>query len=127
MADPIEEQIASIREAILGRKGIDPVVLDVRGLSGVTDFFVIASATGAPHLKALSAAVSRALRAASVRRRSAGTAESGWVVLDGLDVVVHLMTRELRERYALEALWSDAPRLPVEDPEAGCGSERKEG
>lgn len=116
MDGSIEEQIGAIREAIEERKGMDPMVLDVRGLSSVTDFFVIASATGTPHLKALTTAVTRVLRSGKApRHRSAGTAESGWVVLDGLDVIVHLMTRPLRERYGIEALWADAPRLEMGD------------
>ena len=106
------QQATLARDAIEHRKGIDPVLLDVRGLSGVTDFFVLTSGGSAPHLKALAAEVTQRWRDAGIPRvRTTGAVESGWLVIDGLDVVVHLMSPELRARYALEDLWSDAPRI----------------
>lgn len=106
------QQADLARDAIEHRKGIEPVLLDVRGLSGVTDFFVIASGGSTPHLKALAAEVTQRWRDAGISRvRTTGTVESGWLVIDGLDVVVHLMSPEPRARYALEDLWSDAPRI----------------
>lgn len=111
-----EAQAEEARKAIRNRKGLHPVVLDVRGLSGVADFFVIAAGGSPPHLKTLAAEVTKRWRETEQRRvRKTGAVESGWIVIDGLDVVVHLLSPELRERYALESLWSDALRVADED------------
>lgn len=94
------------------KKGQHPVVLDVRGLSGVTDFYVIVSGGSPPHLKALAAEIAHRMKAAGLAKyRASGSPESGWMVVDLLGVVVHLFTAEAREYYALEDLWRDAPRL----------------
>ncbi|MCC5849280.1 MAG: ribosome silencing factor [Verrucomicrobia bacterium] len=83
-------------------------ILEVRDVSSVTDFFVIATGTGVPHLRALASEVEKACKNHRVRaRRKGGSPFSGWMVIDFADVVVHVMTRELREFYALEQLWSD--------------------
>ena len=94
------------------KKAENVALLDVRGLTSVTDFYLIATGTSSPHLKALSTQLSKSLglEGASRARRS-GTPESGWIVSDYLDVVVHVFTRETRERYALDQLWNDAPRV----------------
>lgn len=87
-------------------------VLKVREVSSVTDYFVIATATAVPHIKALTDEVEIACRDKKIRcRRKGGSPESGWRILDYGDVVIHVMTRELREFYALEQLWSDANTL----------------
>lgn len=84
-------------------------MLDVTGLSPVTDYYVIVTGNSSPHLKALLAEVEKALREHGVRCfRSAGTPESGWIVADYLDFVVHVFTAELRDYYQLERLWNDA-------------------
>ena len=117
-------QAEQARDALINRKGIDPVLMDVRGVSGVTDYFVIAAGGSAPHLKALATEVARRWRAAGVARaRTTGSVDSGWVVMDGLDVVVHLMTPDLRKRYALEDLWSDAPRIAEGEPAESWGTD----
>jgi len=87
-------------------------VLDVRKISTVTDFHVICTGSNTRHLKALMDACETALGevGVSVHRRS-GTPESGWMILDCLDFVVHLFTAKTREHYGLETLWKDAPRL----------------
>ncbi|MCX7818956.1 MAG: ribosome silencing factor [Kiritimatiellae bacterium] len=102
-----------VRSAAEEKKGQEPVILDVRTLSSVTDFFVIVTARSTPHLRALRDEVERAMKATGGVRawRVSGTPESGWIVQDYLGVVVHLMTEEKRRYYALELLWNDAPRL----------------
>ncbi|MBU4460315.1 MAG: ribosome silencing factor [Verrucomicrobia bacterium] len=100
------------RTAAEEKKGIDTVILDVRGVSGVTDYYVIVTGTSAPHLKALDAEISRALKGAGrPAHRATGGSDSGWIVRDFLGVVVHLMTAEMRQYYAIEDLWGDAPRV----------------
>ena len=100
------------REALVDRKAGDVVVLDVRKLSSVTDYFVLATASNGPHLKALDAAFQDALASRGVPAvRRSGSPASGWIVCDGHMVVAHLLTKERREYYDLEQLWRDAPRV----------------
>jgi len=101
------------RELAENRKAEDVVVLDVRELSSVTDYFVIASGTSEPHLRAIVDEITDKLHEDHRLRPRAvdGTLQTAWVVLDFFDVIVHIMRHDLRERYDLETLWGDAPKL----------------
>ena len=101
------------REFADTKKAEDIAVLDVRKLSSVTDFFVIASGTSEPHLRAILDEVTDRLREEHDVRPHAvdGTVHGAWVVLDFFDVIIHLMRADVRERYDLESLWGDAPRV----------------
>jgi len=94
----------------------DIVILDLRGISTIADFFVICSGTSVPHLKA----ISREIREGTAReigekhRAADGEARSMWMVIDYVDVVVHILHEEMRARYALEELWGDAPRVALD-------------
>jgi ribosome-associated protein len=103
------------RELADNRKAEDIVILDVRELSSVTDYFVIASGTSEPHLRAIVDEISDKLReehGINPRARD-GTYATAWVVLDYFDVIVHVMRADVRDRYDLETLWGDAPRIKV--------------
>ncbi len=92
----------------------DPKILDLRDVSTLADYFLIATGTSTPHLKALADELERALKDERIRpRRKAGGFSSGWVILDYGEILVHLMTSELREFYALEQLWSDGKTIPL--------------
>jgi len=95
------------------KKAEDLVILDVRKLSSITDYFVLASATSEPHLRAVVEEITGRLREAHGLRPRAvdGTARGAWLVLDYFDVIVHVMRAELRQRYDLEGLWGDAKRV----------------
>ena len=101
------------RELADNKKAEDIVILDVRKLSSVTDYFVIASGTSEPHLRAIVDEITDRLREDHDVRPKAvdGTLQAAWVVLDYFDVIVHVMREDVRERYDLEALWGDAPRV----------------
>src|SRR5438067_8725863 len=101
------------RELAEEKKAEDIVILDVRDLSSVTDYFVIASGTSEPHLRAIVDEITDKLRDDHGVRPKAidGTLQTAWVVLDYFDVIVHVMRRDVRERYDLETLWGDAPRV----------------
>ena len=95
------------------RKAEDIVILDVRELSSVTDYFVIASGTREPHLRAIVDEITEKLRDEhNLKPRAVdGTLQAAWVVLDFFDVIVHIMRQDVRDRYDLEGLWGDAPRV----------------
>ncbi len=101
-----------IVRAATDRKGIDPVVLDVRLIAGFTDYFVIVSGRSSRQAQGLARAIdeavgSRRLSAAKVE----GLDEGHWILLDYNDVVVHVFYEETRSLYDLEGLWHDAPRV----------------
>ena len=91
----------------------DIVVLDLQGISTIADFFVICTGTSSPHLKA----ISRDIRAKTEEaigespRSTEGDAESQWLVIDYVDVIVHIFHSDKRNIYCLEDLWSDANRV----------------
>jgi ribosome-associated protein len=106
------------RELADNKKAEDIVVLDVRKVSSVTDYFVIASGTSQPHLRAIVEEISSRLRDDHDVRptRAEGTAGRNWVVLDYFDVIVHVMHSETRKHYDLEGLWGDAKSVPARKP-----------
>ena len=101
------------RDLAENRKAEDVAVLDVRKISDITDFLVIATGTSEPHLRAIKDEIMDKLRDEHDERPRAedGTIHTAWVVLDYFDVIIHIMQREVRERYDLESLWGDAPRV----------------
>jgi ribosome-associated protein len=101
------------REGADNKKAENIVILDVRKLSSVTDYFVIASGTSEPHLRAIVDEIKDELRETHGVRpaRTDGTVHGAWVVLDYFDVIVHVMRADVRERYDLESLWGDAKRV----------------
>ncbi len=101
------------RELADNKKAENITILDVRELSSVTDYFVIASGTSEPHLRAIVDEIADRLREDCGLRPNAidGTLRAAWVVLDYFDVIVHIMRQDVRERYDLETLWGDAPRV----------------
>lgn len=103
------------RELADNRKAENIVVLDVRELSSVTDYFVVASGTSEPHLRAITEEITEKLRDEhGVRPRAVdGTLQTAWIVLDYFDVIVHVMRADVREHYNLEGLWGDAPEVKV--------------
>ncbi len=101
-------------EALDDRKAENLRVLDVRGQSSVTDFLVLATGNSAPHLRALRVAAEKALKEESDSIHGVDNVpESGWLVVDAYDIMVHLFTQETRDLYRLESLWKDAVDLEV--------------
>ena len=91
--------------------------MDLRGISTFTDFFVLCSGTSEPHLKAIASEIESRLKEDHDVRAVAidGFPASQWIVLDYLQVVVHIFHRDKRAFYSLEDLWGDAPRLEFEE------------
>jgi ribosome-associated protein len=103
-------------QAAAAKQAADIVILDVRELIVITDYFVIASGSTDRQVKTIVDEVERVLREAHrvkpVRREGEGDAR--WVLLDYVDIVVHVFAEEEREYYDLERLWADAPRVDWE-------------
>ena len=101
------------RELADNKKAEHIAILDVREISSVTDYFVIASGTSQPHLRAIVDEIQDKVREDHGLKPVAvdGTLQTAWVVLDYFDVIIHVMRQDVRDRYDLETLWGDAPRL----------------
>jgi len=109
----LARRIATIAGSKLGE---DLVALDVRDLVGYTDFLVICTARNERQVKAIHDEVHARLKREEGRLPSQveGTAEGRWVLMDYLDCVLHVFVPEVRDRYRLETLWGEAPRLELE-------------
>lgn len=96
----------------MDKKGEGVVVLDLRGLSSVTDYFVICHGTSRRHVQAISENIRLGLKKREIAEAHAeGEAEGRWVVLDYIDAIVHIFDEETRDIYRLEELWGDASRI----------------
>ncbi|MEM1043484.1 MAG: ribosome silencing factor [Bacteroidota bacterium] len=103
-------------EAMQSKKAVDITVIDVREVSGVTDYFVIGTGESSLQVKAIADAVREQLKEAGERPwKREGTQHNQWVVLDYVNVVAHVFDRERRAYYDLERLWGDAPIEHVAD------------
>ena len=93
-------------------KAVDVVELDLRGVLGYTDYFVICSGNTDRQTKAIHDRIHQGLKKeyGLLPRRVEGLGEARWILMDYLDVIVHIFTPEAREFYRLEQLWGEAPR-----------------
>lgn len=101
------------RDLALDKKALDPVILDLREVSAIADYFVICSAQSEPQLKAIAISIEKTVKDEQDRRPYAvdGFSTSQWIVVDYGDVMVHLFHEAKRAHYALEELWGDAPQI----------------
>ena len=106
-----EELAETIAALAADKKAADLVELDVRGVVGYTDFFLVCSGNTARQVKAIHDGVHQALKDdhGLLPRRVEGLAEARWVLMDYLDVVVHIFTPDARGFYRLEQLWGEVP------------------
>jgi ribosome-associated protein len=97
------------------KKAIDLTVLDLRGVSSYTDYFVVCSGNTDRQAKAIHDAILEGMKKDHrvLPRRVEGVGESRWILMDFFDVVVHIFVPEVREFYRLEQLWGDVPRVDV--------------
>jgi ribosome-associated protein len=113
MQEPIEvaREVAQIASEALATK---VTILDISQLSVIADMFVVCSADNVRQLNAIREDVLQGMQELGLRpRRVEGVAESGWILIDFADVVVHLFTEEQRQFYRLEDVWSEAQTLLV--------------
>jgi ribosome-associated protein len=106
------EALRLVTAALADRKAVEPLVLDLRGLSGATDYFVIASGTSNAHVRGMAEHLIATLAPQGVEPHHVeGLAQGRWVLLDYVDFVVHVFHPDLRAFYQLERLWGDAPAV----------------
>lgn len=110
--DPTLEVVEKCRTALDDKKADDIKVLDVRGKSPITNYFIIATANSEPHLRALAGELERTLKDLGVKSvgRDYNTS-SGWVVVDAFDFMAHIFLPEQRGLYGIESLWKDAEEI----------------
>lgn len=99
----------------LGKKAEALLVLDLQTLSTIADYFVICCGNSTTQLRSIAEAIEQSLKAEGVPvLHREGLPESGWMLLDYGDVIVHVFLPETRDFYSLERLWGDAPELSIE-------------
>jgi ribosome-associated protein len=106
----------NIAKLTLTKKAADVVLMDLRGLTTMSDFFVVCSADSDTQMKAIASAVEDGMEKKGVSpwHREAGSAQ--WVLLDYVDVVLHIFHKNARPYYNLERLWGDAAMERISDP-----------
>jgi ribosome-associated protein len=111
-----EEMAAAIAELASDRKALDIIALDLRGMIGYADYFVICSGRSDRQTRAIHDAIHQGMKSehAVLPARTEGLGEAHWILMDYLDVVVHIFTPETREYYRLEQLWGEAPALELD-------------
>lgn len=113
--NPVRELAALAVEAALDKKALNIVVMDMTGISGVADMFVLCTGESELQVKAIADAVIDEIREKLGERpwQREGYDHKTWILLDYVDLVVHVFNPELRAYYGLERLWGDAPREEV--------------
>jgi ribosome-associated protein len=102
-----EELARDLARVIDEKKGLEIIIFDLRGISPITDFFVVANGLSEIHVRTIAGELSDFERPYHVEGYEAGT----WVLMDYVDVIVHLFVKETRQFYGLERLWGDAPQV----------------
>lgn len=116
VVSPGQQLAREIAQLTLNRKAFDVTVLDVRGLSTATDFFVIASGATDIQIRAIRRAIEEGLQPKGIKAlHIEGEKTASWLLMDYVDVVVHIMQPRVRDYYNLEALWGDAPSEEIKD------------
>lgn len=103
-------------KAAQDKKALDVIILDLRQLTFITDYFVICSGHSDVHVRAITDGVVESMSKGKIKIwHREGDEEGTWILLDYGDIVVHVFYEETRQFYSLERLWSDAPRVPIEE------------
>lgn len=106
-----QEFLQKITKVLEDKKASNLMILDIASISTLADYFVLASADNIRQLDALKDSVEEAFPGEPLRKE--GESSSGWILMDFRDIVVHLFSKEMREYYDLEKIWSDAKRVSL--------------
>lgn len=111
-----EKYLKTVVEALSEKKGDDTVVLDLRGLTQIADYFIICTGSSVPHIRALSDGVESKLKESKIKPlHIEGQRNNSWIILDYGDILVHIFNPETREYYELERFWLDARRITFDN------------
>jgi len=112
-----QEMVEIITEALLSRKGKDITLLDVSELTTLTDYFVVCHGTSDVQIKALADAVEEDMREKTGEKawKKEGLQGRSWVILDFVNIVVHILSKEKRDFYGIERMWNDAKITHIEN------------
>lgn len=109
------KRLTSLSQTIFDKKGFNILVLDVRGISTMTDYFIIAEGSVGRHVKSLCTAIKGQMQDEEIKLYNCeGEYDGEWIVMDSGEIVIHLFIPDLREKYALEELWSKAKIVDVD-------------
>lgn len=112
-----EELAHKISNSIFSKKGFNVLTIDLRKLVSFTDYFIVCSADSDTQVKAIADEVNKVLSEEGIKCwHKEGLKALSWVLLDYVDVVVHIFKKDAREFYNLEKLWGDAPTEKMKDP-----------
>ncbi len=100
-----QELAKKIVKILDSKKGMDITGIDIHDLTTIGDYFILVTGTSSPHVKAL--------REGLEPRRIEGAQSAAWILIDYQDVILHIFTKETRDFYDMERLWSDAPRMDL--------------
>jgi len=102
-------------KAAIEKKARDPVLLEMRGITSYTDYFLLCSGKSDRQVQAIAQGIEEALKKKGIRPLGQeGSAEGKWILMDYEDVVVHIFLEPVRRFYDLEGLWLDAPRMDIQ-------------
>lgn len=117
--DKTDQALQTVSQAIYDKKGMNIITLDLRGVSSLADYFIIAEGNVDRHVKAIAQEVRDKLKSLGWEPFHAeGEASGDWVVLDYGEIMIHLFTPELRERYGLERLWKQSKLVNIKIKES---------
>jgi ribosome-associated protein len=115
MTDDLDPFLANYVKAVMGKKATDIVVLDVRGLTSIADFFIICSGSSNRQVMAIAEFIQIYLKKHGIKPLSVeGIKEGHWILLDYGHVLIHVFYEPLRSFYDLEGLWTDAKRINIQ-------------
>lgn len=112
MTDHITEQAYKMAGILNDKKAHDIVILSVKGISSIADYFIIATGTSSTHINALSEYLEKDF-GYSLKHKE-GKQQGGWLLLDFRDIVVHIFSNDMRQYYSLERIWNDAEVITIE-------------
>ena len=109
----IQEIARGCARALSDKKGEDILLLDLRAVNSYLDYFLITTANSLLHCRGMAKEAQRYMHAMKYPERSRPHLDSGWIILDYSEIVVHIFTQELRDYYQLERLWADSTRISL--------------
>lgn len=109
--DEIVETFRECARLLEEKKGVDVVLMDLRGVNSYLDYFLIATGNSRIHCRSMARELDKLVHSRGLRGRLKPDYESGWIILDFNELIVHIFTQEMRDYYQLEKLWGDAKKI----------------